>query len=100
MLRKILDLILTDREIIEVISGEFSAFGYDRLAEIAMSENQLFNKEKLMSAKEEISAVLKERFLSEKSMKFAGFLHQLINDRKADNLIFMIDMVNVLEMNY
>ena len=77
ILKKIMNVILTERDIIETVGKELTSFEYNKLANIALSEDNLFNSLTLDDAKEEISHALRHRFMSSKTMGFVNFISKL-----------------------
>ena len=101
-LKKIYDKPATEKEWIETICGELSAFDYKRICSIALSDQGFFNTKDVIKAGEEIKKALRERFVSERTMKFVEFLYLLYQRAKRisqvpnEDFIFHIEEVKVV----
>jgi hypothetical protein len=96
ILNKIMNLILSEKEILENISQELISFEYKGIANILLSEDKIFNLNELSLIINEIEHALKYKFLSHKTMLIIDFLHKLyICDKKPNNKIILMDILKV-----
>ena len=97
ILKKIMNTVLSDREVIEVIGKELTAFEYNKLASFVLSEDSLFSISDLENAKEEIKNALRYKFMSEKTMQFVSFLNKLnLNSKQTKkDMIFLMDILKI-----
>jgi|GEM_PF-6834508 hypothetical protein len=101
-LKKVFDKPATEKEWLEIICGELSAFGYSQLCGIALSRKGYFSREDLIAAGEEMKKALKERFVSERTMAFVEFLYLLYQRAKRimgmpnEDFIFQIEEVMIV----
>ena len=95
ILKKIMNSVLSEMDIINVMSKELSSFDYKGLSSIILSEDQSFTQKHLASLKGEIDHALKHRFLSQKTMDFVSFLGNLHDWTRKENtdILMMIDVV-------
>lgn len=92
ILNRIMNVVLSEKEIIETVSKELFSFGYRKLGNIALSEDQVFDTKYLVESRKEIEHALKYKFLSSKTMDFVKFLHSLSLDK---GLILTMDFIKV-----
>ena len=101
-LKKVFDKPATEKEWLEVICGELSAFEYHKLCDIALSTKGYFNRDDIIAAGEEMKKALRERFVSERTMAFVEFLYLLFQRAKRigntpnEDFIFQIEEVMVV----
>jgi hypothetical protein len=95
ILKKIMDVIISEREVLEVIGKELLAFDYPKLASIVLSEDQMFNLEYLATARGEIDHALKHKLVSHKSIHFINFLKKLSDGNKQKEIVFLMDLVKL-----
>jgi hypothetical protein len=97
ILNKIMNIILSEREIIEKLSKELISFDYSGIADIILSEDKLFSRENLDLIQDEINHALRYKFLSEKTMKIVNFLDTLSKNTKHSNnrFIFLMDILKI-----
>lgn len=97
ILKKILNTILTEKEIIEVIAKELTSFNYNKIASFLLSEDSIFRFSDLIDARSELKHALRYKFLSEKTMQLVSFLNKLsyqnLNNKK--DIIFIMDLLKV-----
>jgi hypothetical protein len=95
ILKKIMDVILSEREVLEVIGKELLAFEYKRLASIVLSEDMLFDLDYLDESKQEIEHALKHKLVSQKSIYFISFLNKMQKSSKDKEIMFLMDLVKL-----
>ena len=84
------------------ICGELSAFDYKNMCSIVLSDKGFFGTGDVIKAGDEIKKALKERFVSERTMKFVEFLYLLYQRAKricnvpSEDFIFQIEEVKVI----
>ncbi len=101
-LKKIFDKPATQKEWIETICGELSAFDYTKICAITLSDQGFFDTHDIINAGDEIKKALRERFVSERTMKFVEFLYLLYQRAKRisrvpnEDFIFQIEEVKII----
>lgn len=97
ILKKIMNVVLSEREIIEVIGKELTAFDYNKLASMLLSEDALFDLANLEDARKEIIHALRYKFMSKKTMEFVSFLNKLYLNSKQNksDFIFLMDLLKL-----
>ena len=101
ILKRIMNVVMTEKEVIEVIAKELSSFDYNNLANIAISEEKMFNLTSLALAKQEMEHALKHKLVSHKTMEFVKFLNNIYQKsitkkEEESKYIFLMDVVNIL----
>jgi hypothetical protein len=96
ILNKIMNIILSEREIIENLSSELISFDYKGIANIILSEDKIFSFVELSLIKHELEHALRYKFLSHKTMAIVDFLHKLyISNEHSNNKIILMDLLKI-----
>lgn len=97
ILNKIMNVILSEKEIIEVLSKELVSFDYKGISNILLSEDKLFDAKELSLIEDEINHALRYKFLSQKTMEIIKFLDMLNKNINSSNkkVIFMMDILKI-----
>ena len=97
ILNKIMNIVLSEKEIIENLSKELISFDYKGIANIILSEEKIFDFNELNLIKDELTHALKYKFLSKKTMSVVSFLNTLRNNSYYTNkeVILIMDILKI-----